>query len=77
MIFLRQDREVAHARQQLLKKLDAMPSSTGSPLIANRTGFPVAARIARIAGPLDTMRSADTLRSSGSIARSRAGSPGA
>ena len=35
-----------------------MPSSTGSPLIANRTVRPVAALMARMAGPLDTIRSA-------------------
>ena len=58
-------------------KLRAMPSATGSPLMANRTVLPVAARIAWMAGPLDTIRSAGTARISGSAARSAAGSPGA
>ena len=58
-------------------RLCAIPSATGSPLTAKRTGLSVVARIARIAGPLDTMRSAGVARSSGSMARRAVGSPGA
>jgi hypothetical protein len=58
-------------------RLSAIPSATGSPLIAKSTGFPVAAFMARMAGPLDTMRSAGVARISGSAASSAAGSPGA
>ena len=59
------------------EKLCAMPSATGSPLMANSTGLSVVALIARIAGPLDTIRSAGVPMMAGSLARSAAGSPGA
>ena len=54
-----------------------MPSSTGSPLNANRTGTSVTAVIARVAGPLDTARSMFPRLSSDTTSRSACGLPGA
>ena len=54
-------------------RLCTIPRTTGSPLIANSTGLPVVARIARMAGPLEMIRSAGVPRMAGSIARRAAG----
>ena len=50
-------------------RLAAKPSSTGSPLIANRTGISRAPLIARMAGPLDTMKATFDCVSSVTAAR--------